>query len=79
MLFFTRDARCKRSMDDFLVGEMEESLNAFSVPTRFGVPGSRFCQKRCGEEPSAEVNGEDWNGDESPLRLRLIFYVRISF
>lgn len=58
-------------MDDRLVGDGELSLaaNRFSALKRLGVVGSRPCQKSRGDElPSEALKGDDWNGDESPLR-----------
>ena len=63
-------------MEDRLVGDGEESLpvnSAFSELNRFGVAGSRPCQKSRGEELASDgLKGDDWNGDES--KLRTIFY-----
>ena len=63
------------SMEDRLVGEGEPSLfpkGAFSKLKRFGVAGSRPCQKSRGEEVASDVlNGDDWNGDESVLKIDL--------
>lgn len=68
-------------MDDRRFGDSEESLDParFSVLNRFDEAGSRPCQNSRGDEPSADVlKGEDWNGDESPLRS-IFCVVRISF
>lgn len=58
-------------MDDRRVGDGEDSLpKEFSELNRFGVPGSRPCQNSRGDEsPMDAVKGDDWNGDESMLRL----------
>lgn len=59
LLFLTREAFCRRSMEERRVGEPEpaRSYKLFSL---------RFCQKRRGEVvPSS---GELWNGDESVFR-----------
>ena len=61
-------------MEDRRVGEGEDSLglapNIFSVLKRFGVEGSRPCQKSRGDElPSEALKGDDWNGDESPFSI----------
>ena len=68
MLFLTRDARCSRSIDDRRVGDGDVSLpaNRFSELNRLGVAGSRPCQKSRGD---ALPSGDDWNGDESVLRI----------
>jgi hypothetical protein len=71
LLFLTREAFCSLSMDDRRFGDSEESLAAarFSVLNRLDEAGSRPCQNSRGDEPSADaLNGDDWNGDESPLR-----------
>ena len=72
LLFLTRDARCRRSIEERRVGEGDVSLPTntplFSELNRFGVAGSRPCQKSRGEElPSEALKGDDWNGDESAL------------
>jgi hypothetical protein len=63
LLFLTRDALCKRSMDDLLVGDGDGDLwlrKAFSERNRLGVPCSRLCQNSLGDEfPSEALNGED--------------------
>lgn len=60
-------------MEDRLVGDGEPSLcpkRTFSALNRLGVAGSRPCQKSLGDEvPSEALNGDDWNGDESVLRM----------
>lgn len=65
LLFLTRDARFKFSIDDrFAAGDGEESR--FSNGFRFSMlrrPGERFCQYDRGE---LGAKGEDSNGDESP-------------
>jgi hypothetical protein len=61
------------------VGDGDVSLpaNKFSVLNRFGVVGSRPCQNSRGEEAPSELNGDDWNGDESVLSI-IFCVVKIS-
>jgi hypothetical protein len=61
------------------VGDGDVSLpaNKFSELNRLGVVGSRPCQKSRGEEALSELNGDDWNGDESVLRT-IFCVVKIS-
>lgn len=64
LLFLTREAFCRRSMDDRRVGEgdPERALNGV-----FSELKLRFCQNRRGDV--APSSGDDWNGDESVLRF----------
>lgn len=55
VLFFTREAFCRRSIEERRVGEMESRSLLL-----------RLCQKSLGELVLS--SGEDWNGDESVLR-----------
>ena len=67
LLFFTRDARFKFSIDDLLAkdGEPSRSLRGFrfSALDLVGDAGSRLCQYRRGE---FEAIGDESKGDESP-------------
>jgi hypothetical protein len=58
-------------MEDLRVGEGVDSRKPkglFSCRNLFGDCGSRPCQNNRGEELVSEaLNGDDWNGDESPL------------
>lgn len=66
LLFFTRDARFKFSIEDRLagVGEWEWSSYGlrFSVLDRVGEHGSRLCQYNRGE---LVVYGDESNGEDS--------------
>lgn len=68
LLFLTRDARLRFSIDDRLAGDGELSRCSngflFSELKRLGEAGSRLCQYRRGE---VETNGDESNGEESPL------------
>lgn len=67
MLFFTRDAFLRFSIDDLFVGDGELSRRLFglrfSLPNRLGDAGSRLCQYRRGE---LEAKGDESKGDDSP-------------
>jgi hypothetical protein len=56
LLFLTREAFCKRSM--------EERREVDGDPRLFSELKLRFCQKRRGEVVPFS-KGDDWNGDES--------------
>jgi len=65
LLFLTREAFCKRSMEERRCEEGEcSSSKAFSEFTnRVGEVGSRSCQKACGE--TAFWKGDELNGEDS--------------
>jgi hypothetical protein len=65
LLFLTREAFWRRSMDDRRVGDGEPSLPLMGV---FSELKLRACQKRRGDVALPSM-GEDWNGDESVLRF----------
>lgn len=75
LLFFTRDARFRFSIDDLLAGDGEASRSVrgfrFSALDLVGDAGSRFCQYRRGE---LEAIGDGSKGEESPLK-RFLFIV----
>jgi hypothetical protein len=60
LLFLTRDAFCRRSIEDLLVGDGDpvRPIREFSV--------LRVCQNIRGE--AVFSSGDDWNGDESVFR-----------
>ncbi len=69
LLFLTRDARFRFSIDDLFAGdgELSRSLKGFRFSALDLVvdAGSRFCQYRRGE---LEATGDESKGDESPLK-----------
>ena len=69
LLFFTREARLRFSIDDRFAGDGEPSRSLrgfrFSALDLVGDAGSRFCQYRRGE---LEATGDESKGDESPLK-----------
>jgi len=70
LLFLTRDARFRFSIDDRFAGDGEVSRSPkgflFSELNLVGDAGSLFCQYRRGE---LEATGEESNGDESPANM----------
>jgi hypothetical protein len=65
LLFLTRDARFKFSIEDLFAGDGDESRGAFSDPNRFGDAGSRPCQNERGDALLPELlNGEGSKGEE---------------
>ena len=70
MLFLTREARLRFSMEDLFDGDGDDSRCSnglrFSALKRFGDAESRFCQHRRGE---FDANGEDSKGEESLLNI----------
>ena len=69
LLFLTREAFCKRSMEERRVGEGDPERALSGV---FSELKLRFCQKSRGDVvPSM---GEDWNGDESVFRFIFCSY-----
>ena len=67
LLFFTREARLRFSIDDRFLGDGDLSWSPrgflFSAFDLFGEPGSRFCQYRRGE---FVAKGDDSRGEEFP-------------
>jgi hypothetical protein len=59
LLFLTREAFCRRSIEERRVGDGEPERPSWL----FSELKLRFCQKRRGEV--AVSKGDDWNGDES--------------
>ena len=75
LLFLTRDARFRFSIDDLLAGDGEPSRSIrgfrFSALDLVGDDaGSRFCQYRRGE---FEATGDGSKGDESPPNRFFLF------
>lgn len=64
LLFLTREALCRRSMDDRRVGEGDPDRAPKGL---FSELTPRFCQKRRGEVVPSR--GDDWNGDESVFNV----------
>lgn len=68
LLFLTREALCRRSMEVRRVGEGEpwrppyKPLFSVLMESRL-----RFCQKSLGDVVVS--SGDDWNGEESVLRV----------
>lgn len=77
LLFLTRDARFRFSIDDRFAGDGEVSRSPigflFSL-NRVGDAGSRFCQYWRGE---FEANGDESKGEESPANT-LFCYTSVS-
>ncbi len=71
LLFLTREAFCRRSMDDRRVGDGEPERD--SPKTLFSAL-NLFCQKSRGDVVVVASSGEDWKGEESELGT--IFWVR---
>jgi hypothetical protein len=72
LLFFTREAFFKFSIEDRLDGTGDSSGSKglrFSMLARLGEVGSRTCQKSLGELAELGANGDESYGDESPLKL----------
>ena len=67
LLFLTRDAFFRFSMDDRRVieGEISNDIGGDTGPKRVGEVPSLVCQKDRGE---FGLNGEESNGDDSRLR-----------
>lgn len=72
LLFLTREAFCRRSIDDRRVGDGDPERPLSGM---FSELKLRFCQNKRGDVvPSS---GEDWNGDESVFRF-IFCYVFVS-
>ena len=70
LLFFTREARFRFSIEDRFEGEGESSRGSpafrFSGLKRVGEAGSRFCQYKRGE---FEASGEESKGEEFSVSI----------
>ena len=75
LLFFTREAFLRFSIDDRFEGMGEASSSKgirFPMLIRPGDVGSRPCQKRRGEFVAMPSLGEGLKGEDSPLKM--LFY-----
>jgi hypothetical protein len=70
LLFLTRDAFCRRSIEERRVGEGDPDLVPKGV---FSELKPRFCQKRRGDVVLLS-SGDDWKGDEPVSVFKLIFW-----